>query len=66
MKTRSLAAIGAWIMLLSAATEFFFQQVIVYEDTVQFRDNTNAQIPYATSWAAGSEFPTLLAENMEQ
>jgi hypothetical protein len=45
-------------MLLSAATEFFFQQVIVYEDTVQFRNNTNVQIPYATSFAAGSEFAT--------
>ena len=50
----SLAAIGAWIAVLSLATEPFIQQLVTFRDTVMFADSPGAQIPFARSWDGGS------------
>lgn len=52
---RSLTSIGAWIVILSAAIEPFFQQIISFDDAVSYRDNSNVKIAYSTTWNGGSE-----------
>lgn len=51
----SLTAIGAWITILSVATEPFIQQIVTFRDTVVFEENTRVTIPFAQRWNGGSE-----------
>lgn len=51
----SLTAIGAWITILSIATETFIQQLVTFRDTVVFEDSARVQISFAQRWNGGSE-----------
>ena len=55
---RTLTSIGAWVIILSAAIEPFFQQIISFEDAVSYHDNNNVKISYATTFDAGTEAGT--------
>ena len=50
----SLTAIGAWIAILSLATEPFIQQLVTFRDTVVFEDSPSVRIPFAQRWDGGS------------
>lgn len=54
-KGLSLTAIGAWIAILSLATEPFIQQIVTFRDTIIFEDNPRVSIPFAQRWNGGSE-----------
>ena len=43
----SLTAVGAWIAILSLATEPFIQQLVTFRDTVVFEDSPSVRIPFA-------------------
>jgi hypothetical protein len=51
----SLTAIGAWIAILSLATETFIQQLVTFRDQVMFEDNVRVSIPFAQRWSGGTE-----------
>jgi hypothetical protein len=51
----SLTAIGAWIAVLSIATETFIQQLVTFRDQVVFEDNVRVSIPFAQRWSGGTE-----------
>ncbi len=54
----SLTAIGAWVAILSLATEPFIQQLVTFRDTVVFEDSPSVQIPYAQKWSGGDQIGT--------
>ena len=51
----SLTAIGAWIAILSLATEPFIQQLVTFRDIVVFEDSRSVRIPFAQRWSGGTQ-----------
>ena len=51
----SLTAIGAWVAILSLATEPFIQQLVSFRNTVVFEDSPSVQVPFAQKWSGGDE-----------
>lgn len=54
-KGLSLTAIGAWVAILSLATEPFIQQLVTFRDNVVFEDDPTVSIPFARRWDGGDE-----------
>jgi Protein of unknown function (DUF3176) len=52
----TLTAVGAWIAILSLATEPFIQQLVTFRDTIVYLDNDQTTIPFARGWDGGTEF----------
>lgn len=52
---RSITAIGAWIVLISIATEPFIQQMVSFKEAVTYQTDSSVQIPFAERWSAATE-----------
>lgn len=55
---RALVAVGCWVTILALAIDPFIQQIISYEPSLKYRNDTTTNAPFASKWSQGAVFTT--------